>query len=242
MQWFLPSGQLVQYGFVSTLSSTKAYVLAEKHHRLNEFDKGLRCLEKSMSSPDEVYVPQLSGQGPYLTGDEALMEATRVFLETEKGKKLKEALNSWERHLDFHVSWRCTSLRCPTFELYTRTTQFISLLDTCHPWCDPDRGEWSRRIWKVMECFQNREMPWEGIYEVCIQSINFSYWFFDRLKLGTKILDEYYSGTMSSQNMNVRQHHYGVFGGRGLVSECVGLSNVLCTNLSRIARLLWEIR
>lgn len=125
-------GQVVLNPFARTFSTAKYFLLVEKHGSFSESDKGLRCFEKSVPRLVEAYAFQLLNQASYLTGDQELAEAARVYLGKGNDRKLKDALDSWLLYLDCHLS-RCSKLmKCPTIAIYTKATRCITWLSTCH--------------------------------------------------------------------------------------------------------------
>lgn len=69
---------------------------ASKQRRLDGCPRNLRCLDKSISNHVEAWATQPPKQASDLTGNENLMEPTRTFLNTDKGKSLRGVLNSWK--------------------------------------------------------------------------------------------------------------------------------------------------
>lgn len=87
--------QLFLDPLAGTLSAVEVRLLLDKPRRLFGCDKDVGCLQKSMSSLEELHVSQLPRERSNLTGGDELKESARVCLTAVKSGRLRKSLESW---------------------------------------------------------------------------------------------------------------------------------------------------
>lgn len=76
--------------FAEMLSTAKSCSLLDKHMRIVGWDKDVSCLQKSMQSIEEVYVPQFLSETSDLTDDDKLKDAVHVYGAAMRSERLEE--------------------------------------------------------------------------------------------------------------------------------------------------------